>query len=394
MVPSPLSIQSIEPPSFNESTRSFNSFDESKASNVRVMVRVRPLKHKEICRKLKVNGDLQLEEQPVEPVPTPRRRQSRIPTKPGLKSPPSLIEHSAQHSTLLRNEENCTVIGVPKQLTLANRSFSFDAVFPPDTTQSQLYQTALGDAIENNIFKGYNMTVLAYGQTGSGKTHTMYNGTSGPLQSSDGMVRRAISDLFRCQKIYQTDYKITIAMNCLELFNEEFRDLLSDSPNESLKMRNYGSGHGVTVEGSQNFKVHSWEHANELVHLAATRRATGSTNMNAQSSRSHAIYTFIVTMEPQDAEQEAMSAKLTMVDLAGSEQIKKSGVVGSQQKESININKDLFVLGKVVSLLADKSAVESSSIHIPYRDSKLTEYLQDSLGGELSGFWPCHLTCF
>ncbi|GAX24019.1 hypothetical protein FisN_26Lh089 [Fistulifera solaris] len=348
-------------------------YDESKASNVRVMVRVRPLKDKESCHKLKVVGDLQLGDQP----PTPRRRESRIPTKPGLKSPPSLSEHSDQPSVLPQGR----VIGVPKKLSLTKRLFHFDAVFPSDTTQSQLYHTALGNAIENNIFKGYNMTILAYGQTGSGKTHTMYNGTSGPLQPSDGIVRRAISDLFRCQELYQTDYKITIAVNCLELFNEEFRDLLSDAPDESLKMRNYGNGHGVTVEGSQNFKVRSWEHADELVHVAATRRVTGSTQMNAQSSRSHAVYTFIVTMEPRDRAQETMSAKLTMVDLAGSEKIKKSGVVGSQQKESININKDLFVLGKVVSMLAEKSTNEVTSIHIPYRDSKLTEYLQDSLGG-------------
>ena len=368
----------------SDSVRSFNTYDESKPSNVRVMVRVRPLKHKESCRKLKVVGNLQLEDQPVEQSPTPRRRQSRIPTKPGLKSPPSLSEHADQNSKPLHQQslKNASVIGVPKQLSLANRLFTFDAVFPAETTQSQLYQTALGNAIENNIFKGYNMTVLAYGQTGSGKTHTMYNGTSGPLQPGDGMVRRAISDLFRCHKIYEADYKITIAMNCLELFNEEFRDLLSDSPDESLKMRNYGGGHGVAVEGSQNFKVHSWEKADELVHVAATRRATGSTIMNAQSSRSHAIYTFIVTMATRDTDKEAMSAKLTMVDLAGSEQIKKSGVVGSQQKESININKDLFVLGKVVSMLAEKSTNEANSVHIPYRDSKLTEYLQDSLGGK------------
>lgn len=368
----------------NDSVGSFHSFDESKPSNVRVMVRVRPLKHKESCDRLNVIGDLQLKDPSIEQPPTPRQRQSRIPTKPGLKSPPSLGEHTDPNSTLLRHPtaKNASVVGVPKQLSLANKLFQFDAVFPADTTQSQLYQTALGNAIENNIYKGYNMTVLAYGQTGSGKTHTMYNGTSGPLQDGDGMVRRAISDLFRCYKTYEADYNITIAMNCLELFNEEFRDLLSDSPNETLKMRNYGGDHGVTVEGSLNFKVHSWDHADELIQVAATRRVTGSTNMNAQSSRSHAIYTFIVTMKPRDINQEAMSAKLTMVDLAGSEQIKKSGVVGSQQKESININKDLFVLGKVVSMLAEKSTNEVNPIHIPYRDSKLTEYLQDSLGGK------------
>lgn len=380
MVPSPHCIKSAGSPSLNKSISSINTSGETKSTNVRVMVRIRPLKHKETCTKLIVNGSIQLKEQSTESSATPRRWHSRIPLKSGLKSPPS----SRQHNLLLRNDNlgKRSAIVVPTQLILSNRTFDFDAVFPSDTTQSQLYQVALGDAIENNIFRGYNMTVLAYGQSGSGKTNTMYHETSGSLQPNDGIVRRAISDLFRYQQSYQSDFKVTIAMNCLELMNGEFCDLLSDSPNDSLKRRDYGSDHGVTMKGLQNIHVHSYEHANELAHLAASRRAKGSTHMNAQSSRSHVIYTFIVTMEPRKANQKIVCAKLTMVDLAGSDQIKQSGVVGSQENESVSIKNDLFVLGKVMSLLADKASTESNSIHIPYHDSKLTEYLQDSLGGK------------
>lgn len=258
-----------------------------------------------------------------------------------------------------------------------------------------------------NIFRGYNTTIFAYGQTGSGKTYTM-----GPLvkqpsvvTDSEGILLRTIRDLFRGKAEAEERFNVTIALNCLELLNDEFRDLLIDrvdQPSPSIRLRNLGTD--VVVEGVTHMRVHSIEHTNELIRVAASRRATAATLMNDQSSRSHAIYTFLVNLEPKSiAEIEGdsmegpaadryrstpstpllpLTAKLTLVDLAGSEQIKRSGVMGNQQKESININKDLFVLGKVVSTLAEISRGSMHTNHVPYRDSKLTQLLQDSLGGK------------
>ena len=275
------------------------------------------------------------------------------------------------------------------------REFELDAVFPPTATQADVYDSLVGgDAISSNLFRGYNTTILAYGQTGSGKTYTMGASATATCSSSvdDGIICRAIQDLFRGKQQQddnqrKNDWDVTITLNCLELFNDEFRDLLaedgrSEACNAGLKLRSVGDS-GVEVEGVANIVVPSIQDATELIDRAAAQRTTSSTLMNEQSSRSHAIYTFQVTKKSKTngLRESIVRAKLTLVDLAGSERIKKSGVVGLQQKESININKDLFVLGKVVSQLAECSDRRGGGVHIPYRDSKLTRLLQDSLGG-------------
>jgi hypothetical protein len=435
-----------------------------KASNVRVVVRVRPMNEKEKARNCKrsvsVDGSL--------PLPVLQQQQQQQQTCSSSKKLPAMVLSESNSNSSNTATATITISPPRKRLSLicppssrkkaaslnvpllsssspspppppplvqqrpanttvptrlrvdsaacANRVFDFDAVFPSEATQRQVYQLSVGDSVQHNLFRGYNTTVLAYGQTGSGKTYTMgqpedhhstAGGGGGPLTEQDGIVRRALHDLFQGKKAHETRWDVTIALNCLELFNEEFRDLLVERTHgDGLKIRNLGSDHGVVVEGVTNVRVHSVEQANELVNLASARRATSSTWLNKTSSRSHAIYSFLVSMEPKTTQQDsssttgndtndndqdlvAMTAKLTLVDLAGSEQIKKSGVVGSQQKESININKDLFVLGKVVSSLADKQAQaqgsnhnsNNNSIHVPYRDSKLTQFLQDSLGG-------------
>lgn len=347
--------------------------------------------------------------------PPRRKRKSLIPSSRKQKSPvrtPSTSTSSGNAVRKLAEQQEAspcedeppvlsTVVAVhgaspatsscsPAAAAPAAREFTFDGVFPPTATQEQVYQSALGDSVQQNLYKGYNTTVLAYGQTGSGKTYTM-----GPSGAGDGIIPRAIRDVFAGKQAHEEEWDISIALHCLELLQEEFRDLLlpafEQQAADSIKLRNLGTGAGVVVEGATQVPLHSVDHAMELVQLAATRRATSCTLRNEQSSRSHAIYSFLVTMQPRDktnkaAVPDAMSARLTLVDLAGSEQIKKSGVVGAQAKESININKDLFVLGKVVSALADKNNKNnnnSSGIHhVPYRDSKLTQLLQDSLGGE------------
>ena len=167
---------------------------------------------------------------------------------------------------------------------------------------------------------------------------------------------------------------------------------LKKEKHEQLKIQDLGDN-GVVVKGLTSIMVHSPEHAILHMRRAASKRTTGATNTNSASSRSHAVAVFNVTVRPLiendsmsvNQEPEIIHTKLTLVDLAGSERIKQSGVEGFQQQESININKDLFVLGQVISSLAQKNQPQTDIDkvqHVPYRDSKLTRLLRDSFGGE------------
>ena len=186
-----------------------------------------------------------------------------------------------------------------------------------------------------------------------------------------------------------------IHLTYLEIYNNELHDLLVDGGDSPvrLKLSDHGDD-GVLVKGLSSVVVKSPSEVRKWMDLAAERRTTASTRLNMRSSRSHAICSLLVTINPstqngsgsrnnKDNCAEVFSAKLTLVDLAGSERIKETGVVGIHQQESININKDLFVLGKVVSALAEKEKAGNNStrVHVPYRDSKLTRLLRNSLGG-------------
>ena len=189
-------------------------------------------------------------------------------------------------------------------------------------------------------------------------------------------------------------------MSYLEIYNEQAIDLLSHDPSStSLQVRD-SKTEGVVVQNLKSFPVSSPAEVQCLMEQASQKRAVGSTQMNSVSSRSHAICTLSVTIAPLESAadvgpevpaspREGMRAKLTLVDLAGSERIKRTGAEGARMKEGININKGLFVLGQVVSALSELgqqsgASRSKSNSHIPYRDSKLTRLLQDSLGGELT----------
>jgi hypothetical protein len=315
-----------------------------------------------------------------------------------------------------------------------NRQFDFDAVFGPTATQQDVYESTVGDAVGRNIFRGFHTTIIAYGQTASGKTYTMggprdakvlagedvthspvKKNNTGNMQQDDehavehddGIIPRAIHDLFHAKQCEQlaSDATVTVELTYLEIYNDELRDLLvcepldnnhdnngngatMTSPNPNLTTANkvlilhdHGDQAGVAVTGLTKLRVESVDQAKALMEQATLRRTTGSTKLNERSSRSHAICTLLVTIEPKGS-SETITAKLTLVDLAGSERIKETGVVGIQKQESININKDLFVLGKVVSALSAKSKKGRRKSHVPYRDSKLTRLLRDSIGGE------------
>jgi len=293
------------------------------------------------------------------------------------------------------------------------KNFEFDAVFGPKSTQKEVYDETLGDLVERVLFKGFNVTVMAYGQTGSGKTFTM--GTEGTpdvkqvehIQSKeimppppprigkpseqDGVIPRAVYDLFQTrQNLKDGDKRVKVEMSYLEIYNEEVRDLLSHG-RDSVDLHIRDAGDGVMVQNLSSIEVTSPTEVISYMAEASRKRATASTAMNAVSSRSHAICTLSVKISPEEKEdgavsdtsREEISSKLTLVDLAGSERIKKTGAEGTRMKEGININKGLFVLGQVVSTLSEigQQGGISSASHIPYRDSKLTRLLQDSLGG-------------
>lgn len=274
-----------------------------------------------------------------------------------------------------------------------NKTFDYDAVFGPNTSQQYVYENTAGDIIKNNLFKGFNVTVLAYGQTGSGKTHTIFgaNGTtiSKELNEFDGIIPRAVHDVFEYMKALSNGQeRMKVSMSFLEIYNEEARDLLStDTCPPDLNIRDHNGE--VFVQGLSRHSVISPAEVAVLMESAAEKRSTASTLMNAVSSRSHAICTLYISIHPipdNSKDEEQVNAKLTLVDLAGSERLKKTGAEGARLKEGININKGLFVLGQVVSALSElaqqSGGPDSSSIHVKYRDSKLTRLLQDSLGGK------------
>lgn len=187
--------------------------------------------------------------------------------------------------------------------------------------------------------------------------------------------------------------RVKVEMSYLEIYNEEAKDLLTDDPNPPDLHIRENKTEGVVVQNLSRHIVSSRKNIADLMESAWGRRATASTAMNEVSSRSHAICTIHIAISPPLASdgtesicEDKINAKLTLVDLAGSERVKKTGAEGARLKEGININKGLFVLGQVVSALAEieqqSGSSESSSIHVKYRDSKLTRLLQDSLGGE------------
>lgn len=264
------------------------------------------------------------------------------------------------------------------------RWFEFDAVLDGTSTQEDVYvRSGAQRAVTEDLFKGYNTTILAYGQTGSGKTYTM--GTAADGFDNDngqaGIIPRACADLFANIQS-KCDGQAVVTLSYLELYNEQIRDLFQTNNNNSaqqqagtkappLRIRETLQGE-VYVSGVVSHKVTTPQEIGAWMEKASQQRVVASTAMNAVSSRSHAICTLRVEGLVDDNVK--FSSKLTLVDLAGSERIKRTGAVGARQAEGININKSLLVLGQVVSALSEKKKP-------PYRDSKLTRLLQDSLGG-------------
>lgn len=277
------------------------------------------------------------------------------------------------------------------RVVIGTYTFCFDEIHPTNIEQDEVFQKNMFSII-NNVVEGYNCTVIAYGQTGSGKTYTMGTGIENIESFYDqGILPRTIKTVFEkieeIQKEENEDISFSAYMSFIEIYNEDIVDLLiSKSVNgitnktRGLSIREDKEGE-IHIPGITEEKVSSTKDVLELLQNGALNRTTGSTEMNAVSSRSHAIFTLTIryTQPKKDStEQKRIVSKLHFVDLAGSERMKKTQAVGKRAKESISINTGLLALGNVISALGDESR---KATHVPYRDSKITRLLQDSLGG-------------
>uniref|UniRef100_A0A803SS32 Kinesin motor domain-containing protein n=1 Tax=Anolis carolinensis TaxID=28377 RepID=A0A803SS32_ANOCA len=238
----------------------------------------------------------------------------------------------------------------------------------------------LGENILQNAFEGYNACIFAYGQTGSGKSYTMMGTADQP-----GLIPRLCSTLFeRAQKEESEEQSFKVEVSYMEIYNEKVRDLLDPKGSrQSLKVREH-SVYGPYVDGLSKLAVASYKDIESLMSEGNKSRTVAATNMNEESSRSHAVFKIILTHTLYDVKSGTSGekvGKLSLVDLAGSERATKTGAAGDRLKEGSNINKSLTTLGLVISALADQAAGKNKNKFVPYRDSVLTWLLKDSLGG-------------
>ncbi|XP_037382433.1 kinesin-like protein KIF13B isoform X1 [Talpa occidentalis] len=239
----------------------------------------------------------------------------------------------------------------------------------------------LGESILQNAFDGYNACIFAYGQTGSGKSYTMMGTADQP-----GLIPRLCSGLFeRTQKEENEEQSFKVEVSYMEIYNEKVRDLLDPKgrSRQTLKVREH-SVLGPYVDGLSKLAVRSYKDIESLMSEGNKSRTVAATNMNEESSRSHAVFKITLThtlCDVQSGTSGEKVGKLSLVDLAGSERATKTGAAGDRLKEGSNINKSLTTLGLVISALADQSAGKNKNKFVPYRDSVLTWLLKDSLGG-------------
>lgn len=251
--------------------------------------------------------------------------------------------------------------------------FTFDAVYEYSSKQGDLYDETVRPLVDS-VLQGFNGTVFAYGQTGTGKTYTMQGIWAD--QEKRGIIPNAFEQIFTLISRSQ-DQQYLVRASYLEIYQEEIRDLLSKDQNKKLELKEKPET-GVYIKDLSSFVTKNVKEIEHVMNVGNQSRAVAATNMNEYSSRSHAI--FVVTVECSelglDGENHIRVGKLNLVDLAGSERQSKTGVQGERLKEAAKINLSLSALGNVISALVD-----GKSTHIPYRDSKLTRLLEDSLGG-------------
>lgn len=252
-----------------------------------------------------------------------------------------------------------------------SNSFNFDNVFDSTSTQADIF-TECGMPLVNQCFEGYNSTLFCYGQTGSGKTYTMM-GAHINDHNTRGLTPRLVEEVFNRIEHSMADLEFTVCCSYLEIYMEKVRDLLQPD-NDNLSI-NEDPVRGVYVKGLEEIYVSNEKEVFDLILRGDSIRKVSSHKMNQQSSRSHSL--FIIKLTKKDLSKgTTRSGKLSLVDLAGSEKVRKTGASGQTLEEAKKINTSLTTLGMVINALTD-----GKSSHIPYRDSKLTRILQESLGG-------------
>lgn len=283
-------------------------------------------------------------------------------------------------------EECVTVDDKSHSVFVSDRSFCFDSVFGSGCTQDFVYEESVRDLL-NSSFSGYNTTIFAYGQTGSGKTYTMGTGVEedGLDEDNRGILPRMITDIFgkldaetescaaegTCYEIYASfSSLLNVRTRFAEIYNEKVFDLLNNR-NERLSIIN--NGDNVIVKGLSERRVYRSAEMFSILREGSESRRIGATEMNKQSSRSHAIFT--ITICKVSESEGTLRGKINFVDLAGSERLEKTKATGNRAQEGISINKSLSTLSKVIEALVTHAS------HIPYRESSLTRLLKDSLGG-------------
>ncbi|XP_066546676.1 kinesin-like protein KIFC3 [Amia ocellicauda] len=247
------------------------------------------------------------------------------------------------------------------------REFELDKVFQPQASQDEVFQEI--EPLVTSCIDGYNVCIFAYGQTGSGKTYTMEGSVENP-----GINQRALKHLFSEMEDRKGMWDYAVTLSLVEIYNEVLRDLLSKDPGEKLDIKISPDGTGqLHVPGLRVIEVKSFQHIKKILALGRKNRITYSTQMNQHSSRSHALLTITVTGTDLASGAKTIG-KLNLVDLAGSERVWKSGAEGERLKEAQNINLSLLALGDVIQALRGRQT------HVPFRNSRLTYLLQDSLG--------------
>ncbi|CAI5771580.1 KIF3C isoform X1 [Podarcis lilfordi] len=253
------------------------------------------------------------------------------------------------------------------------KTFTFDAVYDASSKQADLYDETVRPLIDS-VLQGFNGTIFAYGQTGTGKTYTMQGAWADPEKR--GVIPISFEHIFTHISRSQNQQYLVRA-SYLEIYQEEIRDLLAKDQSKKMELKENPET-GVYIKDLSSFVTKNVKEIEHVMNLGNQARSVGSTNMNEYSSRSHAIFVITVecSEEGPDGEDHIRVGKLNLVDLAGSERQSKMGTQGERPKEASKINLSLSALGNVISALVD-----GKSTHIPYRDSKLTRLLQDSLGG-------------
>eukprot|EP00066_Takifugu_rubripes_P014742 XP_011604008.1 PREDICTED: kinesin-like protein KIF13A isoform X1 [Takifugu rubripes] len=316
-------------------------------TKVKVAVRVRPMNRREIELSTKCVVDMEDNQTVLHPPPSNAKGESRK---------------------------------QPKVFAFDHCFWSMDESNVPKYAGQEVVFKCLGEGILENAFQGYNACIFAYGQTGSGKSFSMMGNGEQP-----GLIPRLCCSLFeRVHKEENEAHTFKVEVSYMEIYNEKVRDLLDPKGSrQSLKVREH-KVLGPYVDGLSQLAVMSFEDIEVLMSEGNKSRTVAATNMNEESSRSHGVFSIIVTQTLYDLRSgnsgEKVS-KMSLVDLAGSERVSKTGAAGERLKEGSNINKSLTTLGCVISALADQSAGKGKAKFVPYRDSVLTWLLKDNLGG-------------